>query len=326
MRAALGLARCPATSYTCALIMCALVRMKPNERTKAIRTRKWSSLPGRLDAAVVGALDVVPQLFHPEAIVAWACDRGARLQRPGHRGRRGDGGAAGGRLAADPEGPADRERAGRGHPDGPVALNIVDITAPLEVFAQIGLVFLFFLAGLEIAFDARRGPSPRDRRRRVRGLDWAGARGGADLRRDRARGRAAAARDHAGGDVVRDRRRRAEGRRADRHAVRAARDRRSLACRLRHRDPAVAVLLVVGRELRDDAGAAGPVPGRRRRARRGHGRRARVARAGRRRGRLHGTSAQITVRIAFLLLALLVYLSRSSASRWCWGRSWRVRW
>lgn len=38
---------------------------------------------------------------------------------------------------------------------GPVALNIVDITAPLEVFAQIGLVFLFFLAGLEIAFDAR---------------------------------------------------------------------------------------------------------------------------------------------------------------------------
>jgi Kef-type K+ transport system membrane component KefB len=38
---------------------------------------------------------------------------------------------------------------------GPVALNIVDITAPLQVFAQIGLVFLFFLAGLEIAFDAR---------------------------------------------------------------------------------------------------------------------------------------------------------------------------
>jgi Kef-type K+ transport system membrane component KefB len=38
---------------------------------------------------------------------------------------------------------------------GPVALDIVDITAPLEVFAQIGLVFLFFLAGLELAFDAR---------------------------------------------------------------------------------------------------------------------------------------------------------------------------
>jgi Kef-type K+ transport system membrane component KefB len=38
---------------------------------------------------------------------------------------------------------------------GPVALNIVDITAPLQVFAQIGLVFLFFLAGLEISFDAR---------------------------------------------------------------------------------------------------------------------------------------------------------------------------
>ena len=37
---------------------------------------------------------------------------------------------------------------------GPVVLDIVDITAPLEVFSQIGLVFLFFLAGLEIAFDA----------------------------------------------------------------------------------------------------------------------------------------------------------------------------
>ncbi len=37
---------------------------------------------------------------------------------------------------------------------GPVVLDLVDITAPLEVFAQIGLVFLFFLAGLEIAFDA----------------------------------------------------------------------------------------------------------------------------------------------------------------------------
>ena len=37
---------------------------------------------------------------------------------------------------------------------GPVVLNLVDITAPLEVFASIGLVFLFFLAGLEITFDA----------------------------------------------------------------------------------------------------------------------------------------------------------------------------
>jgi Kef-type K+ transport system membrane component KefB len=38
---------------------------------------------------------------------------------------------------------------------GPVVLDLVDITAPLDVFASIGLVFLFFLAGLEIAFDAR---------------------------------------------------------------------------------------------------------------------------------------------------------------------------
>ena len=37
---------------------------------------------------------------------------------------------------------------------GPVVLDLVDITAPLEVFASIGLVFLFFLAGLEITFDA----------------------------------------------------------------------------------------------------------------------------------------------------------------------------
>lgn len=38
---------------------------------------------------------------------------------------------------------------------GPNVLDVVDITPPLEVFAQVGLVFLFFLAGLEIAFDAR---------------------------------------------------------------------------------------------------------------------------------------------------------------------------
>jgi Kef-type K+ transport system membrane component KefB len=38
---------------------------------------------------------------------------------------------------------------------GPVALDLVDNTAPLDVFASIGLVFLFFLAGLEIAFDAQ---------------------------------------------------------------------------------------------------------------------------------------------------------------------------
>jgi Kef-type K+ transport system membrane component KefB len=36
---------------------------------------------------------------------------------------------------------------------GPVALDLIDITAPLQVFAQIGIVFLFFLAGLEISFD-----------------------------------------------------------------------------------------------------------------------------------------------------------------------------
>ncbi len=37
---------------------------------------------------------------------------------------------------------------------GPQVLDLVQISAPLEVFADIGLVFLFFLAGLEIAFDA----------------------------------------------------------------------------------------------------------------------------------------------------------------------------
>jgi Kef-type K+ transport system membrane component KefB len=37
---------------------------------------------------------------------------------------------------------------------GPQVLDIVRVSAPLEVFSQVGLVFLFFLAGLEIAFDA----------------------------------------------------------------------------------------------------------------------------------------------------------------------------
>ena len=37
---------------------------------------------------------------------------------------------------------------------GPQVLDLVSVDAPLEVFSQVGLVFLFFLAGLEIAFDA----------------------------------------------------------------------------------------------------------------------------------------------------------------------------
>jgi Kef-type K+ transport system membrane component KefB len=37
---------------------------------------------------------------------------------------------------------------------GPQVLDLVRVDAPLEVFSQVGLVFLFFLAGLEIAFDA----------------------------------------------------------------------------------------------------------------------------------------------------------------------------
>lgn len=36
---------------------------------------------------------------------------------------------------------------------GPQVLDIVRVSAPLEVFAQVGLVFLFFLAGLELSFD-----------------------------------------------------------------------------------------------------------------------------------------------------------------------------
>jgi Kef-type K+ transport system membrane component KefB len=38
---------------------------------------------------------------------------------------------------------------------GPVVLDLVEDTAPLAVFSSIGLVLLFFLAGLEIAFDTR---------------------------------------------------------------------------------------------------------------------------------------------------------------------------
>lgn len=37
---------------------------------------------------------------------------------------------------------------------GPQVLDWVQVDAPLEVFSQVGLVFLFFLAGLELAFDA----------------------------------------------------------------------------------------------------------------------------------------------------------------------------
>jgi Kef-type K+ transport system membrane component KefB len=38
---------------------------------------------------------------------------------------------------------------------GPQVLDIVRVSAPLEVFSQVGLVFLFFLAGLELTFEAR---------------------------------------------------------------------------------------------------------------------------------------------------------------------------
>jgi Kef-type K+ transport system membrane component KefB len=37
---------------------------------------------------------------------------------------------------------------------GPHVIGLVEVTAPLEVFSQVGLVFLFFLAGLEIEFAA----------------------------------------------------------------------------------------------------------------------------------------------------------------------------
>ncbi len=44
---------------------------------------------------------------------------------------------------------------------GPYVLGIAEVDAPVEVLSQIGLVFLFFLAGLEIAFDAERQRSLR---------------------------------------------------------------------------------------------------------------------------------------------------------------------
>ena len=37
---------------------------------------------------------------------------------------------------------------------GPQVLDIVRVSAPLEVFSQVGLVFLFFLAGLELSFHS----------------------------------------------------------------------------------------------------------------------------------------------------------------------------
>jgi len=40
---------------------------------------------------------------------------------------------------------------------GPSVLGLVEVDEPIQVLSQIGLVFLFFLAGLEIAFDRARG-------------------------------------------------------------------------------------------------------------------------------------------------------------------------
>jgi Kef-type K+ transport system membrane component KefB len=111
-------------------------------------------LPGGLDVVVVGPGDVVPQLFHPSAIVASAADRmidytdlaiavAAATAAP---------------LLVDllpiPKVPTIVSEIVAGIAIGPVVLDIVTVTAPLEVFSQVGLVFLFFLAGLEIAFDA----------------------------------------------------------------------------------------------------------------------------------------------------------------------------
>ena len=55
---------------------------------------------------------------------------------------------------------------------GPQVLDIVRVTAPLEVFSQLGLVFLFFLAGLEVKF--RRTA---DRRLRLVGVAFAASLG-----------------------------------------------------------------------------------------------------------------------------------------------------
>lgn len=44
---------------------------------------------------------------------------------------------------------------------GPSVLGIVEVDEPIRVLSQIGVVFLFFLAGLEIAFDRARGRTVR---------------------------------------------------------------------------------------------------------------------------------------------------------------------
>jgi Kef-type K+ transport system membrane component KefB len=51
---------------------------------------------------------------------------------------------------------------------GPQVLDIVRVSAPLEVFSQVGLVFLFFLAGLELSFD-----SASERHLRIVGIAFA---------------------------------------------------------------------------------------------------------------------------------------------------------
>ncbi len=108
-------------------------------------------------------------------------------------------------------------------------------------------MFLFFLAGLEIAFDAED-----DRHLGTVGAAFALSLGLAlmvalGFDGDGARRYSAARGDRPGRHLVRDRRGGAQGRRPDHHALRPARDRRRLARRLRDGDPAVAVLLLLGR-------------------------------------------------------------------------------
>ena len=192
--------------------------------------------------------------------VRLAAHRGARLQRPADRPGGRHGGAAPGRSAPAPSDSADRDRDSRGHRDRPAGTRLGDDRRSARGVLPGGPRVALLPGRAGDRFRCRGRAPPRRRGSGLRALARACPDGRAGLRGGRSRRYSAAGRDRPGRHLVRDRRGGAQGRGQDDHELRPARDRRSLARRLRDGGPALALLLRLGRLLRDHAGAAGPVP------------------------------------------------------------------
>ena len=126
---------------------------------------------------------------------------------------------------------------------GPAVLGWVHVDDPVQVFATVGLAYLLFLAGLEIDFMRLRG-----RVLRLALLGFAVSLVlaiivGLALKAGGLASPAAVRGHRAVGHLARRARPGAQGRRRDRLDLRAARHRRGHDRRLRHRDPALALLL-----------------------------------------------------------------------------------